>query len=285
VTTELQLPSETSARELYFRIANSDLLLCTDLIPGFDLTTYQFQKTYSQGGDKIYCEDIDGGASWGVRLGDASRNPVIPLKPGRTINKVFRSFTLFSTQPAPSFSSPGGNGDLQATSIELYISTGAQMIVDSPRDWGKGFGSRSVGRTDCVATTVPRLVLEDFNKPGGFPNNANITQWKPGRRGATLLIRNSDVANTLFLAQQSSQVLSPSLITEMYRLFPGESLTMELDGSIQQSFNQLLINGTPDVGMVLYTKAGTCNYDWMISRLSCDSAPIKPQENLGVNLG
>ena len=277
--------SEVTSRDLYFRVSATDLLMCTDLLPGFDLITYQYQKVYRQGGDKIFCDTIDGGASWGIRLG-ASQNPIIRLRPGRTINKPFRYFTLYSTEPAPGYSSPGGNGDLQETQIELYISTGEPLIIDAPREQGKGFGSRSTGRTDCIASTTPRLILADFNNPG-FPNNENITQWKPGRHGATLLLRNTQVNgnNPLFIAQQSSSVLVPVLKQEMWRLFPGEPLVIDLDGSIQQAFNSVKIIGTPDVGFVVYTRAGTVLYDWMISRLDCDPAPTRPQDNVGFQLG
>ena len=189
--------SELTSRELYFRVSATDLLMCSDLLVGNDTLSYQYLKRYDAGGDRIFCDMIDGGASWGVRLGP-TQNPIIRLRPGRTIKKPFRYFTLYSTQPAPLFSTPnsglaaGGFGDLQETVIELYVSTG-DLIEDSPRDWGKGFGSRTVGLTDCIASTTKRLILADFNNPGGFPNIPGITQWKPGRHGATLMLRNSSL--------------------------------------------------------------------------------------------
>ena len=73
----------------------------------------------------------------------------------------------------------------------------------------------------------------------------------------------------------------------MYRLYPGESMTLSLDGSIQQSFNQQKMIGLPDIGFVIYTRAGTAKYDWMLSRLDCDPAPASSfnHPGTGLNLG
>ena len=284
---ESPTPSETGALEKYYRVAATDMSLVSDLWPQGDLFSSKYVKKFEQGGDRIFCETIDGGALWGVRLGP-STNPVIRLRPGRTIKKRFRYFTLISAQPRPIDSTPGeAQGCLQETQIELYVSTG-DLIVDAPRDWGKGFGGRSIGRTDCFVDTTPKLIIDDFNKPFGFPNSLTISQWKPGRHGATLLLRNNDRGMTeIFIGNKSGQALGTNL-NDLYRLFPGESLTMDLDSSIQQSFSQQRLIGDPiDVGFVVYTKGGSTTYDWMLSRLDCDPAPATPHkwEDTGLNLG
>jgi len=118
-------PSETSAKELYFRLTADDLKNCTDQVAGNDLNTIQLSRQFRIGGDYIFCEDVDGGASWGVKLGDAL-NPIIPIRAGRTINKRFRSFTLYCTQPAPTFCGIQNDslGSALPTYVVLYVSSG-----------------------------------------------------------------------------------------------------------------------------------------------------------------
>jgi hypothetical protein len=279
--------SEIAAKERYFRVAASDMSVASDALPGYNDNASSFQKRFQHAGDRIFCETIDGGALWGVRLG-ATDNPVIRLRPGRTIKKRFRSFTLLCTTPKPPLTARTDfNGFQQVTSIEIYVSTG-DLIQDSSPEYGKGFGCSPTGRIDCVANTTKQLLLKDYNNPGGFPNIPGIAQARPGRHGATLVIRNAQRSgNTPLYLANVTQVFAGQIFDELWRLYPGETLTLDLDGSIQQSFRDDKMIGTPDVGLCVYTKAGTCLYDWMISRLDVDPAPAFPQQwpDTGWNLG
>src|SRR6185503_5187019 len=88
-----------------------------------------------------------------------------------------------------------------------------------------GFGPRSVGACDAVATTTPDYVTSGYQAP------TDLQPHFPGRHGSFLVLRNVDPGNTLFLVGMQDSI-NPGSYEEIWRLLPGEVQAFPLDGSI-----------------------------------------------------
>lgn len=224
------------------------------------------QKSFFVTGDHVYVYRINGSGTWSIQLG-SDKNPLIRLREGMVLRRKYTKVTV-SLQDGridSGFYYAISQGNIQPTRIELLLSTGP-LILQSP-DPRKGFGMKSLGLTDQVASTTRQFFCYGFDPTTGAWQGFDTL--KPGFDGATLLIRNSDLVNTLFIGTSAMTQPPPSNIgtQTLWRLYPGESMTIELDG--------MIVDYQSGAGLTVFTQSGTCNFDWWLSRYAADR-PILP---------
>lgn len=209
--------------------------------------TEPYQVTHRISGDHIYVANINGTARWGIRVGFRT-NPVLPIHPGMTIHRNFQEFTVVALD-APGNGNRGEGSELQPTELELYVSRGPLVVTPPVRSYGFGMGM--LGGMDFTANTAP-----GFFPNAWFPDSTIGSRFRLGRRGATLMLRNADVANTLILMQRTVDDFGTT-DANLWRLYPGEAMSLVLDGE--------LVNVEENRGLMLVTAAGTCKFDFLFS--------------------
>lgn len=209
------------------------------------------QKLFIQTGDHIHVLENTGSQKWGIRIGPRY-NPVIEVDEGMTLKREFSQYEVFSLNyPVPAYDNEG-----QVSRLTLVISKG-QMVLDAPPN-RFGFGAGWMGFTDQQATTTPTRIFDQLSIPNTFET------WSWGRGGALLYLRNSDLANTLYMGAKA--FFPPS--AAQWRLYPGEVIVMPFEGPI---VDYLYPNGNGASGLMIWCPSGTCNFDWMISRRTTDN--------------
>src|SRR5687768_14349720 len=183
-------------------------------------TTNRAMKRFTVSGDHVFVMEIDGGAIWGIKFGDSPR--IFPIRRYATYRRRFRSITLMELGRGAfgisAFNQPSG--------VALIVSVG-RLVLDPGAEDNSGFGANSDGRINCVANTVARSIFADAQLS---PDPLDLHPF--GRYGAQLFVRNSDMVNTLILAQQLYNPTFAGQWRDYYRLYPGESLTLSLNGRI-----------------------------------------------------
>lgn len=212
-------------------------------------------------GDHLYISQINGTTEWGVKFGSAASS-MIRLREGMVLHRNFTRLIFYTLNPPGNMILPVGT--LQTSSLEAFVSTGPLIV--HPGRKPKGYGPGAFGRINCIANTVRRGVIADYYNVSG------VELMFPGRDGATLLLRNSDLSNTLILSQMF-EAFSPGQATDIWQLYPGEALVLELDGTISDNRTSLLLGngfGSMTSGLNVYCLSGTCLYDWCVTRRSSD---------------
>lgn len=223
-------------------------------------TSVAVWKRYDHGGDHVHCADISGPDAILIRLGSFS-NPTIRLKRGMTVRRKFSSLWITSVGLTAADSTLARF----RTDATLYVSTGP-MFLDSgapnPGRLERGF----IGERNCVATTSSRLLMRDLWDRGHLQPDVPISV---GRELETLLVRNDDLANTLYILYTlEGSAWGGSAGQTAFPILPGQTITLPL-GSQMQSFQSYQF-GTPPApvteffeGLCVITASGTCRYSWL----------------------
>jgi len=209
-------------------------------------------KSYSVTGDHLFVEEIASTVAIYLRFGGDS-NPWIRLRQGVTYKRKFSKFSLFS--PDDQANSQPFYQQFQST-CTLYASEGP--LVENGDTLADGFG-KSPLILSAVATTTPINVVNNLVGYGTFRNTL-------GRGGGTLIIQNTDLANTLQLIGYSD--FKPSIVSNPgFSIFPGQNLELKLRGA---SSDAPAPAGAVVSGFFVATLAGTCTYCVLASSYEAD---------------
>jgi len=219
---------------------------------------------YNIGGDHLYCDRIDGSSPAYVRLNGKQGVP-IRLQEGLVVRRLFEKFAV-------SFDWPQFQDDRRVpgrfprTKVLLFATYGP-FIIEKPM---ARYGARPgfLTRFSCLATTTPRVVWVDAMEEFSLFNTDPTELF--GLDGASLVVKNTDLANTLFLKYtEPTTDIAPAEVPGSENWFPiepGQSLEMTLDSIMRRQVTGLGAAGVFTSNICVATRSGTCSYAFILSR-------------------
>jgi hypothetical protein len=220
-------------------------------------------QTFQVSGDHLYVEEINGGDSIYCSLGKGLS--FFRINEGETIQRRFDQVTL-----KPSMATTGVNTAIVCLEATLYASYGPfrERSGEKSRAFKPGFLSWN----NAVASTVIRNLFQDYFDHIDAVDPGVTHNFPFGKGGATLIIRNEDLANLLKVVYSNKLGVSfPGGANGNFKLYPGETITLDLDGRM---FTPDLANGTPE-SLSVFTDAGNCVYGWMLSQNNSDPFDVR----------
>jgi hypothetical protein len=220
------------------------------------------EKTYQITGDHVYCELLTGGNAVYIKLGPVS-NPWIRLRQGMTYRRRFGTIRLVSPDEF------GFEGVVP--SAVLYVSTGPLIIGDKQKD-GIDANILAAGpdRGDGGGPLLATTVAQSFLGPIYGAVYASLGQpSSAGANGGALVIKNTDLANTLYISGTGTA-------GNGFPLLPGETFQATIAGRLTGA-------GVTLVAPLVFTLAGTCAYAFILSPYEKDQYQDNAAASGGIN--
>lgn len=218
---------------------------------------------FPTGGDHVYCDEISGPDPVWIYLGGVSELP-IRLQEGMRLQRLFDKFAVrfdwIRNQPDNDVTARG------PTKVVLYVSHGP-FVIEKPKRYGVQHGF--LAQFNGLATTTPQILwqqaLNDW-AAGAGENPIDLF----GQDGATLLIKNNDLSNTLYFKYTSIADTPDTIFTRYYwyPVEPGETISMTIEGILRRNQSDL----TP-LNIIVATRSGTCSFAWLISKSAAFGPP------------
>lgn len=225
-------------------------------VNGVSSGTHDLEKYFDADGDHLSIAMISGSAPLYVRLGKDS-NPFIRVREGMVLTRPFRGVTV---RIGNVLAATTGLSQIGASMV-AYVSHGP--LINFPP---KQYGIRRLPLTrDGLTADTTDQALSTFIFTGGTAGHPTL-----GRMGGTLIIKNTDLANTLYVcgAQRALGLSLPSGY-ERFPVAPGESLALQLEDMIAADTRR------SDRGvLVIKTLAGTCTFALFGSSLEIDDGML-----------
>jgi len=157
-------------------------------------------------GDHIYVAHITGQNPIYIRLGN-KKNPFLRIFEGDVIQRPYEELTLAIAG--------SGQPDPYNTQAVVYCSRGPLVIRSRPRTYG---AKRFPACKYLLCTTTPQPVT------GAHPYDYTF-----GRNGGSILFKNTDLTNTLYISYDFRSGPGPVNPAGDWPLAPGESFSVLLD--------------------------------------------------------
>lgn len=217
------------------------------------------------GGDHFYCARKRGDDGVAVRLGNRDL-PSIPFDEGTVIQRNFQQFIVSFTQPL----SVGAGVNRAPTQLVIYVSHGPLLVKNLPKE--EGLTRNSFAYSGAIASTTPKELWADaFDFSPYGAEAAKLI----GEGGCTVLVKNDDLSNTLYLAVTDTTVpaFSPAEpLNFWYPLEAGQTIHASLASPLKVERAGTLGFGPYVVTMMICTRVGTCSYSYWISRVPASEA-------------
>lgn len=220
-------------------------------VPSATSNNRNLEKFIDADGDHLTIATVRGGAPVYVRVGP-DPNPFIRVREGMVITRPFQGVTF---RIGNLIANEAGQGRIAAR-VLAYVSHGP-LVKFPPKEYG--FKRVPLTRYGLTATTGVQA-LEAFVFGGSAPTL--------GLMGGTLIIKNTDNANTLYVVGQVSNMTALGSGSNGFPLYPGEALTLQLEQPLGGDATGLVDNG----GLSFKTLAGTCEFALLGSSLELDDA-------------
>ena len=232
---------------------------------------------YAVRGDHFYCHEINGPGVVYLRF-NAEDQPAVRLYEGLTIQRDFTKL-IFRFEGAQSNEFDGLSMALPRTEVLGFASFGPFIISRPPKEYGVNAGM--LPGANCVATTTPRLLWADILALAILGTTRLLATF--GKMGASVLIKNDDLANTLYVAYGRVGTtglpvapISPAF-TPWYPIESGQTLAMRVDSKLSSR----VFSSSPNdetAGILVATVAGEARYSFIISSGELDH---RDSNNLG----
>lgn len=209
------------------------------------------EKYLDADGDHLTIAHVTGSLPVYVRVGQDS-NPFIRVREGMVVTRPFRGVTF---RVGGKLANETGH-QLLGVRVLAYASHGPLLTLPA-----KEYGFRRVPLTryGLTATTTPAGL-------SGFLFGSSTATV--GRVGGTLVIKNTDVSNTLYLQGVSSSAAALPAGSLGFPLSAGETITLQLEEPPGEDVNAVLDGG----GLALMTLAGTCTFAVLASSCEIDDS-------------
>lgn len=230
------------------------------------------RKTFEAEGDHLTITYVSGGTPLYVRVG-SPENPFIRMREGLVIKRRFRSIEV---RTGAHREHPNLYGVMSLAHAEFFTSFG-ELLVLPAKDHGIGreffAHTFNLSAGTGLSNLLDDLVLSDDLVP------------TVGRHGGTVVIKNADLAATLYLRQALAFYTSLFPGTDGFELSPGEAITLQLadvfalagrrlaDGSSLQELH----------GPFLSASAYPCRVSILCSSFEVDAGA--PEQELESRLG
>lgn len=206
--------------------------------------TQRFERAFEATGDHLYVARIRGPVQLYVRF--SRQGPAIPVREGMTLARTFSKLFVSSAEESVN--------DGQRTTALFYVSFGPLIVSRGDRRYGlSNGGSTQTGSINVGGSAGAQRILDLISGAFGISTL--------GLYGGTLVIRNTDLANTLKVCSGENLATIPPNPAGGFPVLPGESLIWSLDDELGAGPSTL-----QDGTLWLATDAGTCQFALFLSR-------------------